>query len=230
MSPATGGASVYARGRLRPLPDGLVRGVPSHVGPLLRSGILSPTGIARAGLDLVAPRRDHGADPTIAQVIGGRFGLDTLAYRETALPHPLNGGGFVVPRSQGWLMTAGTFVSTKWPARHPPGQIILRCSAGRHGDDRPAALTDDDLVDRLHRELEQALGVTEGPVAGRPVGPLVSPVRGRPPRPGRPHRRHTGGGRARRGRHRRVDARRGRRRLHPPGPLRRPPGLARRLT
>lgn len=316
VSPATGGASVYARGKLRPLPDGLVRGVPSHVLPLLRSGILSPSGIARAGLDLVAPRRDHGADPTIAQVIGGRFGLEvldrlvdpllsginagradslslratapdiealastsrslllglrghartapqpasqgplfislrdglgrlvdrlveeleaagvelrtgtpvtelgregrrwcldpldgpvdgvvlaapafvtapllgavspvaslelaaleyssvavaTLAYRETALPRPLNGSGFVVPRSKGWLMTAGTFVSTKWPARHPSGQVILRCSAGRHGDDRPAALTDDDLVDHLHRELEQPLGITEAPLQWR---------------------------------------------------------------
>src|ERR1035437_9571981 len=59
VSPAHG-ASVYARGRLRPLPEGLVRGVPSQVLPILRSGILSPSGIARAGLDLVLPRHNHG--------------------------------------------------------------------------------------------------------------------------------------------------------------------------
>ncbi|MHB1712224.1 MAG: protoporphyrinogen oxidase, partial [Acidimicrobiales bacterium] len=78
VSPAAGGAAVYARGKLRPLPDGLVRGVPSQVLPLLRSGILSPSGIARAGLDLVLPRHDHGDDPTVAQVIGGRFGLEAV--------------------------------------------------------------------------------------------------------------------------------------------------------
>lgn len=316
VAPATGGASVYARGKLRPLPDGLVRGVPSQVLPLLRSGILSPAGIARAGLDVVAPRRDYGTDPTIAQVIGGRFGtqvldrlvdpllsginagradslslratapdiealasrsrslllglrrqartssepsslgplfvslrgglgrlvdrlveelraagvelrtatpvtelgrdgrrwhldpLDgpvdgvvlaapafvtapllgavspvasralaevvyssvavaTFAYREGALPRPIDGSGFVVPRRQAWLMTAGTFVSSKWPARRPPGRVIVRCSAGRHGDDRPAALSDDDLVGRLHGELERAIGVTEAPIQWR---------------------------------------------------------------
>lgn len=314
VSPAASGTSVYLRGKLRPLPDGLVRGVPVRALPLLRSGILSPSGIARAGLDLVLPRHDHGDDPTVAQVIGGRFGaqmvdrlvepllagiyagradrlslratapdidalasrrrsllrglrahrrtapepsgplflsvqgglgrlvgrlveelqaagvelctgtpaaelarhrgrwrLDplagpvdgvvltapafatapllagvsagasgalaaieygsvtvaTLAYEEAAFPRPLTGSGFVVPRGEGWLMTAGTFVSSKWPALRPPGRILVRCSAGRDGDERPAALSDDDLVDRLHGELRLALGATAAPVEWR---------------------------------------------------------------
>src|SRR5207253_9305058 len=50
-SPATGRAYVWARGRLRPLPDGLVLGVPAAALPLMRSGILSPMGAARAALD-----------------------------------------------------------------------------------------------------------------------------------------------------------------------------------
>lgn len=78
VSPAASGTSVYLRGRLRRLPDGLVRGVPVQALPLLRSGILSPSGIARAGVDLVLPRQDNGADPTVAQVIGGRFGAQMV--------------------------------------------------------------------------------------------------------------------------------------------------------
>jgi oxygen-dependent protoporphyrinogen oxidase len=92
VSPAGGGASVYARGRLRPLPEGLVRGVPSQVVPLLRSGILSPSGIARAGLDLVLPRHDHGSDPTIAQVIGGRFGPEVVDRLVGPLLSAINAG------------------------------------------------------------------------------------------------------------------------------------------
>ena len=64
-------------------------------------------------------------------------------------------------------MTACTFMLSKWPALHPPGRVIMRCSAGRHGDNRPAALSDDDLVDLLHGELKQAVGVTEAPVQWR---------------------------------------------------------------
>ncbi|MHB1787398.1 MAG: protoporphyrinogen oxidase, partial [Acidimicrobiales bacterium] len=80
VSPAAGGTDVYARGKLRPLPDGLVRGVPSQVLPLLGSRILSPFGIARAGLDLFLPRHNHGGDPTVAQVIGGRFGHEVVDH------------------------------------------------------------------------------------------------------------------------------------------------------
>ena len=315
VSPASSGTSVYLRGKLRPLPDGLVRGVPVRALPLLRSRLLSPSGIARAGLDLVLPRRHDGEDPTVAQVIGGRFGAEmvdrlvepllagiyagradnlslraaapdiqalamasrsllrglranrrtapeptpgpvflsvrgglgrlvsrlveelqaagvelrtrspvteltadgarwrlgplagpvdgvvltapafataplvaqlspaasralsaieyasvvvaTLAYDEDAFPRPLTGSGFVVPRGEGWLMTATTFLSSKWPGLRPPGRILVRCSAGRHGDERPPALSDDDIVDRLHRELTVALGVTSAPVEWR---------------------------------------------------------------
>jgi oxygen-dependent protoporphyrinogen oxidase len=55
-------------------------------------------------------------------------------------------------------MTAGTFVSTKWPARRPDGQVMIRCSAGRFGDDRHLDIADDAaLVDRLHGELSRAV-------------------------------------------------------------------------
>jgi len=52
------GAAVWARGRPRPLPDGLALGIPTRVLPVAGSGILSPSGTARLALDLVAPRPD----------------------------------------------------------------------------------------------------------------------------------------------------------------------------
>lgn len=282
VHPATGRASIWSRGRLRPLPDGLVLGVPGRLLPVARSGILSPLGLARAGLDLVLPKREVD-DPSVAAVIGGRFGGEVLArlvdplvsginagradrlslevvapdvaaaardnrslllalrkrppvdrtrpvflslagglqrlvdrlgealcergvdvrtgapvaslpdadavvltvpafaaadlvggragdelraveYASVSLAtmtYPavrLDGSGFLVPRPEGWLMTAGTFVSSKWPERTPDGgRVMIRCSAGRFGDDRHLDLDDAALVDRLHGELSRAV-------------------------------------------------------------------------
>ena len=57
VSPATGHAWLWSRGALRRLPAGIVLGVPTSAIAVLRSGILSPSGVARAGLDLLLPRR-----------------------------------------------------------------------------------------------------------------------------------------------------------------------------
>ena len=59
-SPA-GGAGVWARGRVRPLPDGLALGIPTRFWPSARSGILGLRGPARPG-----PRRAAAPGPTCA--------------------------------------------------------------------------------------------------------------------------------------------------------------------
>ena len=317
VPPATSTASVWSRGRLRRLPEGHVLGVPTALGPLLRSGILSPAGVARAALDLVLPARPPGGDdPSVADVVGRRMGrevvdhlveplvgginagradrlslaatagplaaaaarhrslvlglrrrtvpasdgplflgvegglqglvdrlcaaldgaadlrfgtavtalerlpgggwrvacrpggaveadacvltvpapvaarlladlsppaaarlagmryasvaLATLGYRPDSLAAPLSGSGYLMPRSEGRLHTACTFATTKWPALGASGLVLVRVSAGRDGDDRPAQLDDDALVARLHAEVAPVIG------AGRP--PEVSRV------------------------------------------------------
>lgn len=295
VHPATSKASVWARGKLRPLPEGLLLGVPGRLGPLARSGILSPLGMLRAGLDVVLPPSGEPAvpgDPSIAETIGGRFGpevverlvdpllsginagradrlslsmvapdvaavaskhrslllalrdrpppdptqpvflavrgglsrlvdrlveslrdkgvtlrtgdaltalpdagavvltvpafaaaplvggdaareleaieyasvaLVTLAYADGELDLPADTSGFLVPRREGWLMTAATFVSAKWPERKPDGVTVIRCSAGRIHDERPAHLDDAALVARLAGELSKATGIEGEP-------------------------------------------------------------------
>ena len=56
VAPAAGRSMLWWQGHLRPLPEGLVLGVPRQLGPLIGSRILSPLGVLRAGLDLVLPR------------------------------------------------------------------------------------------------------------------------------------------------------------------------------
>ncbi len=91
----------------------------------------------------------------------------TLAYRPEAVTAMPQGSGFLVPRSENRLMTACTFSTSKWPALARSGVVLLRASAGRHGDDRAAGLDDETIVIRIHRELCALVGATEDPVASR---------------------------------------------------------------
>ena len=93
VAPAAGHTLLWTGKRLRPLPDGLVLGVPGRLAPVVRSGLLSPLGLARAGLDLVLPRRDYGDDVSAGALISGRFGRQVA----TRLVEPLLGGIHAAP-------------------------------------------------------------------------------------------------------------------------------------
>ena len=88
VEPAQSGAYVWSRGKLRPLPAGASFGLPERLWPLLRSGLLSPIGVGRAGLDLVLPTTEPGPDPTVEDLVRPRFGWEV--YQR--LVEPLLGG------------------------------------------------------------------------------------------------------------------------------------------
>ncbi len=88
VAPAARKTRIWAKGRLRPLPDGLSLGVPTQLGSVATSGILSPRGILRAGLDLVLPQTHWQDDPSVAEIVGTRLGQEALNY----LVEPLLGG------------------------------------------------------------------------------------------------------------------------------------------
>ena len=67
-------ASVYSRGRLHELPEGLVVIAPGQLGPFLRSGLLSWAGLARMGLDLAIPARQSPDDESLASFFRRRVG------------------------------------------------------------------------------------------------------------------------------------------------------------
>lgn len=93
--------------------------------------------------------------------------LVVLVYPAAAFTRPLPGTGFLVPAAEGRLLTACSFASAKWPHWAGPGEVVLRASAGRWGDERALGLTDDDLAGRLHAELAEALGLGAGPHLAR---------------------------------------------------------------
>jgi oxygen-dependent protoporphyrinogen oxidase len=86
VSPATGRAYVWWNGRMHPIPEGLVLGVPKGLGGLARSGLMSWRGKARAALEPVVPRRP--ATDELGATIRYRFGAEVLER----LVGPLVGG------------------------------------------------------------------------------------------------------------------------------------------
>lgn len=91
VSPATGRAYVWHGGRLHPIPDGLVLGVPAGLVGLVRSRLLSPLGVARAGLDLVRPRTPADHD-CLGRAIRDRFGAQVLERLVDPLVGSINAG------------------------------------------------------------------------------------------------------------------------------------------
>ena len=313
VAPAALGAHVWSRGKLRRLPSGTLFGIPDRLLPLLRSGLMSPAGLARAALDLVLPRRHTSApDPSIADLVSPRLGSQVfdrlvepllggvhagraaelsarstvpdivalarknrslylglrkmrrhappatgapvlvtltgglgrlvealvarlagddlrlgsaarviarvgtgyrvdlaggqsisadavvlatpafvtarlladlmpdaatvlaeipyvdvatiwLAYPRSAVGRPLDGTGFLVPPEEGKFLVGCTWSSAKWPHLADDNLVLIRCMVGRRGDRRWLDMDDETMVNRVHDELVEAMGLTVGP-------------------------------------------------------------------
>ena len=81
--------------------------------------------------------------------------LATFVVPDEHLVRPLDGSGFLVPRSRGLLTTACSWSSSKWQHYARAGLAVLRVSAGRIDDRRWMDLDSDDLLSTLAAELTQ---------------------------------------------------------------------------
>ena len=86
VNPASADASLWARGRLRPIPARTVMGVPSSLSSL--RGVLGPAERVRAALDLVLPPTEVEGDVSVGWLVGRRFGHAVV----DRLVEPLLGG------------------------------------------------------------------------------------------------------------------------------------------
>lgn len=91
----------------------------------------------------------------------------SLGFNERELGTPPNGRGFVIPRAEGRTLTAVTWTSNKFAGRTPPGQVLLRAFVGRAGNEAPALLPEDDLLQVVRRELTEILGIQAVPTLAR---------------------------------------------------------------
>jgi oxygen-dependent protoporphyrinogen oxidase len=103
----------------------------------------------------------------LAAMTHSAVALVTLVFDASAVPVELDASGFLVPRSAGLFMTAVSWGSSKWAHWDDGRHVVLRASAGRTGDERQAAMDDDELVAALRADLGTTMGITAEPVAAR---------------------------------------------------------------
>ncbi len=91
----------------------------------------------------------------------------SLAYRRADIQAPLDGYGYLIPRSSGSDLLACTWTSQKWAGRAPAGIVLLRVYAGRFG--RRPILDEDDatLLELARGELADTLDIQSPPVLSR---------------------------------------------------------------
>ncbi|MCY4069621.1 MAG: protoporphyrinogen oxidase [Acidimicrobiaceae bacterium] len=95
------------------------------------------------------------AAAALADIDYSSVALATFVLASEVLRRPLDGSGFVVPRSQGLMMTACSWTSAKWRHYNQRDTAVLRVSAGRSDDRRWQDLDHDELLAILAGELAE---------------------------------------------------------------------------
>jgi oxygen-dependent protoporphyrinogen oxidase len=86
-----------------------------------------------------------------------------LVYPRDAVPHPLNGFGFVVPAVERRNLMACTFSSVKYEDRAPHDKVLLRAFLGGALAPDKFALDDAATLAAVKADLAELLGVTREP-------------------------------------------------------------------
>ncbi len=125
--------------------------------------IATPANVAGTLLDGV----DRGLARNLLDITYSSSVTVTLGYYMEQLAALPPGFGFLVPRSEGMRMLACTFVHNKFPHRAPEGKGILRCFLGGARDEAVLGLTDDQILEIVHRELRDILTLDARPIFAR---------------------------------------------------------------
>jgi oxygen-dependent protoporphyrinogen oxidase len=90
-----------------------------------------------------------------------------LGYRRSAIGHPLDGAGLVVPRREGLSIRALSWVSSKWEGRAPVDRVLLRAYAGGMADPGAIYRRDDEILDSVCRDVASLVGAQGEPEMAR---------------------------------------------------------------
>jgi len=135
----------------------------SNGAPLIADAVILATPAPVSGSLLAS------LDPELATVLRSIPYASTatvsLAYRQSDLPRPLDGYGYVIPRREGRRALACTWTSTKFPHRAPAGYALIRMFIGRAGQQIP--WEEEALLNIAREELKLTLGITAPPLIER---------------------------------------------------------------
>ena len=106
----------------------------------------------------------------LARIEYASMAVVTLAFRMRDLPET-SGSGFLVPPVDGRAVKAATYSFAKWDWVRSAGRgrdgedlLVLRCSIGRHREEKVLQVDDAELVDLALADLADAIGLAVRPV------------------------------------------------------------------
>ncbi len=109
---------------------------------------------------------------TLARIEYASMAIVTLAFPARGFPQ-VAGSGFLVPPVDGRSVKASTFSFAKWDwvreAGHGTGaaaaeeMLLIRCSLGRHREEKTLQVSDEELVEISLRDLTDAIGLSHRP-------------------------------------------------------------------
>jgi len=132
--------------------DAVVLTVPPHTCAALTAGL------------------DGDASELVSHIRCGSSAAVFLGYRRKDVAHPLDASGFVVSRPAGdtrSILTAATFVTSKWEHRAPDGHVLLRAFLGGAGREAVLARDDAELALLARTEVARYIGRLGEPVLAR---------------------------------------------------------------
>ncbi len=91
--------------------------------------------------------------------------LVTLLFPATQVRHPLDGFGYLVPRSERRIVAAATWINTKFPGRIAPGLVALRGFIVGDDAERLVQTSDLELVGLVREEFKRSMGIEVAPRA-----------------------------------------------------------------
>lgn len=121
--------------------------------------IATPADTAAGLLEDVAP----ALVPLLANIPYTSLVSVPLAYRVAQLARPLNGFGFLAPRSEGIRLLGSIWSSSLFPGRAPEGWVYCTNFIGGETDRTAVMLSDEELIRVVHGDLHKVLGVKGEP-------------------------------------------------------------------
>ncbi len=118
---------------------------------------------ARAAARLVRPL-DEGLAELLQEIPAAPLTVVHLGYPCQALPRPLDGFGFLVPRIERDVRILGClWPSSIFPGRAREGRALLTVMVGGARDPEMASLDDDLLTARVREDLRRTMGIESEP-------------------------------------------------------------------
>lgn len=91
-----------------------------------------------------------------------------MAFNRKDVAHKLDASGFLVPSREPTVVTACTWVSSKWPHSAPEDKVLIRCFIGRGSEAKDWTKEPDEvIIGHARKDLEQIMGLRAEPLFTR---------------------------------------------------------------